>query len=80
MLRSFGDLDSREHASRAVGGAKESGYFEDELRFKRSPQPVDSVGDLGVSRCGSKIGGHARAVPPTDTAVEVLVVSSSPFW
>lgn len=28
-----------------------------------APSELDSVGDLGVSRCGNVISGHARAVP-----------------
>lgn len=43
------------------------------------PSKLDSVGDLGVSRYGSTIDGHARIVPPTDAAVEVPVVPSPPF-
>jgi hypothetical protein len=40
---------------------------------------LESVGDLGVSRCGSMVNGHARVVPMTDAAVEVLVVPPSTF-
>ncbi|GAQ65388.1 transposase [Streptomyces scabiei] len=40
---------------------------------------LDSVGDLGVPRCGSMINGHARVVPSTDAVVEVPVVPSPPF-
>ncbi|MFJ9819574.1 hypothetical protein ACIRU3_30785, partial [Streptomyces sp. NPDC101151] len=40
---------------------------------------LDSVGDLGVSRCGSGVKGHARVVPLTDAAVEVPVVPAPAF-
>ncbi|MFG2794635.1 DUF6153 family protein [Streptomyces sp. NPDC048419] len=41
---------------------------------------VDSVGDLGVSRCGSMVNGHARVVPLTDAVVvEVPVVPPPAF-
>ena len=48
------------------------------FRFEVSAE-LDSVGDLGVSRCGSMINGHARVVPMTDAAVEVPVVPPPPF-
>jgi hypothetical protein len=40
---------------------------------------LDSVGDLGVSRCGSMVKGHARVVPLTDATVEVPVVPLPAF-
>ncbi len=56
--------------------------------YLNSPQPLaatdmhklDSVGDLGASRCASMIGGHARAVSSSDSAAEVSVVASPSFW
>ncbi|GGZ81615.1 hypothetical protein ACFOOM_21925 [Streptomyces echinoruber] len=40
---------------------------------------LDSVGDLGVSRCAGVIGGHARDVPRAYAVVEVSVVAPSSF-